>query len=298
MAYMCHLVGSTGHVGYGSGWITDMNKTMVLVMSKAESFPDMGMAPGTGFDAARNLVVQNGWVEEVTDKAAEGKTTDGRHGCQSIGTSSHDGQSIKKGESVMLTRILVVAGVVMLFAGGVAIGEEKKAPAKTKPGIVKPSIKRERTVMAIATVEAIDLKNRVVTLKGPKGKIFDITAGDEVRNLAQVKVGDNVKVEYHESVAIEVRKPGKVPSGSKVTVAGERAKLGEKPAGMVSGQATMTATIEEIDAKNNHVTLKAPDGKSIFVVVKDPHALDNVKKGDEVVITVTKAFAISVEGTK
>ncbi len=45
--YMVQLVGNTDHVGYGSDWIPDMNKTMELVMSKADAFPDKGLPPGT-----------------------------------------------------------------------------------------------------------------------------------------------------------------------------------------------------------------------------------------------------------
>lgn len=194
--------------------------------------------------------------------------------------------------------VLVLLIGFLLTAGGCATADKNTTPARTCGEATKPSVKKERTVMAVATVEAIDLKKRVVTLKGPEGEIFDITAGDEVRNLAQVHVGDQVKVTYYESVAIEVRKPGKMPAGSKVTVSGERAKLGEKPAAMVSGQATVSAMVEEIDAKNNYVTLKGPDGKSMFVVVNDPRTLVDVNKGDEVVITVTKALAIAVEGAK
>ncbi len=45
--YMVQLIGNTDHVGYGSDYIPDMNKTMELVMSKASAYPDMGMKPGT-----------------------------------------------------------------------------------------------------------------------------------------------------------------------------------------------------------------------------------------------------------
>ncbi len=45
--YICQLVGNSNHVGYGSDWIPDMNKTMELVLSKASAYPDMGMPPGT-----------------------------------------------------------------------------------------------------------------------------------------------------------------------------------------------------------------------------------------------------------
>ena len=45
--YMVQLHGNADHVGYGSDFIPDMNKTMELVMSKASAYPDMGMKPGT-----------------------------------------------------------------------------------------------------------------------------------------------------------------------------------------------------------------------------------------------------------
>jgi len=45
--YMVQLHGNADHVGFGSDYIPDMNKTMELVMSKASAYPDMGMKPGT-----------------------------------------------------------------------------------------------------------------------------------------------------------------------------------------------------------------------------------------------------------
>jgi len=47
MDYICQLTGSADHVGYGSDWIPDMNQTMQLILSKADSYPDKGLPPGT-----------------------------------------------------------------------------------------------------------------------------------------------------------------------------------------------------------------------------------------------------------
>lgn len=82
---------------------------------------------------------------------------------------------------------VTIAALFALSAGGAAMAEEK-APAK------KPYVKRERTVTATATVEAIDLEKRVVTLKGQEGNVFDVAVGREARNLPQLKVGDEVTV--------------------------------------------------------------------------------------------------------
>jgi hypothetical protein len=43
-----------------------------------------------------------------------------------------------------------------------------------------------------AQVVGIDKATRTVTLKGPKGNVVDIVAGDEVKNFDQIKLGDFV----------------------------------------------------------------------------------------------------------
>ena len=192
--------------------------------------------------------------------------------------------------------VVVAAALVSLSFAGMSIAADQ-APAKKAP-VKKPSIKKEQTVTETATVEAVDQATRVVTLKGSKGNVFDITAGEEVRNLAQVKAGDQVKVKYYQSLAIEVMAPGKAPGGRQEAVVMDRAKLGEKPGGMVGGQVTVTATVEAINKKKQTVTLKGPEGKTRVVKVQDPKNLKNVKVGDDVVITATEAVAISVEGAK
>ena len=57
------------------------------------------------------------------------------------------------------------------------------------------------------TISAIDMKTRVVTLVGPEGRKFKVTAGAGVA-IDKVKVGDQVFAEYEERFAIAV-KPAK-----------------------------------------------------------------------------------------
>jgi Cu/Ag efflux protein CusF len=188
--------------------------------------------------------------------------------------------------------ILLLALVFGLTLVAGAVAGEKAATKGAKPSGIK-----EKTVKLTATVQAIDLDKRVVTLKGQKGNIFDLKVGEEAKNLPQVKVGDLVKVQFYESLAFEVTKPGQA-GGAGATAAVASAKPGEKPAGIAAGQVTVTATIEAIDAKKKRVTLKGPEGKTQEIKVKDPKNLVNVKVGDQVVLTYTEALAISVEPAK
>lgn len=186
---------------------------------------------------------------------------------------------------------VTIAVLVGLSSGGAALAEEK-APAK------KPYVKKERTVTATATVQAIDLDKRVVTLKGPEGNVFDVTVGKEARNLPQLKVGDEVTVKYYEALSAKVYKKGEAPQVEGATEGLARTKPGEKPGGIAGRQMTVTATVEAIDMKKPTVTLKGSEGKLLTVKIKDRKNLENVKVGDEVVLTYSEALAISVEKAK
>ena len=56
----------------------------------------------------------------------------------------------------------------------------------------------------ISTVQAIDQETRKVTLRDPEGNLTTFTAGPEVRNLAQVKQGDIVLMEFYQGFAYVV----------------------------------------------------------------------------------------------
>lgn len=193
---------------------------------------------------------------------------------------------------------LAAAALFSLSLAGVSFAADPAQAPAAKASTKKPSVKKERTINETATVEAVDQTTRVITLKGPKGKVFDIVAGEEVRNLAQLKAGDKVSVSYYQSIAVDVKAPGKSTADPVVAVAAERANPGEKPGGSIGGSVTVTAKVETIDTKKQLVTLKGPEGKIREVKVKDPKNLENVKVGDDVVITVTEALAISVKAAK
>lgn len=194
-----------------------------------------------------------------------------------------------------MKKVFVFAAAVVLMlslATGVYAQATKGAASVEQPRVVK-----ERAAVMTATVQAIDLNTRIVTLKGPKGEVRDIRVGEEAVNLPQVKVGDLVTVKYYESLAVEVIKPGTV-SGAGEKSAIVRAKPGEMPGGMAARQSTVTATVTAIDKKKGTINLKGPDGKTVIAKAEEPKNLDKVKVGDELMITYTEALAISVEKAK
>jgi Cu/Ag efflux protein CusF len=154
------------------------------------------------------------------------------------------------------------------------------------------------TVAVTATVEAIDLASRLVTIRAPEGHAVTLEVGPEVYNLPQVKVGDQVVVSYHAAVAAEFKKPGEGVTGVQADVAAARAEPGERPGGIVGTSVKATVIIESVDAKSNTVSFTGPQGMLRTITVQNPDAqafIKKLKKGDEVEITYTEAVAISVE---
>jgi Cu/Ag efflux protein CusF len=158
-----------------------------------------------------------------------------------------------------------------------------------------PSGEIGQVVEMQATVTAIDMATRSVTLKGENGTETTIQVDERARNLGQVKVGDTVKVAYVQALAWKMSKSTKAEPTVEVEEAAGRAKEGGKPGGMAGRRLSATVTIEAIDIDKGTVTLKGPAGNSRTVKALDPDNLTKVKVGDLVDITYTEAVAIQVE---
>jgi len=145
-----------------------------------------------------------------------------------------------------------------------------------------------------ATVVKIDQRTREVTLRADDGQEFSFIAGEDVKNLAQVKSGDVVTATYAEALAYEVRKGGAAVTPETAVAAGSADK-GMKPAGAIARQTTVTVLITAIDHKIPSITFKGPGGKTKTIKVQHPEKLQGVTVGDTVEITYTEALALKVE---
>jgi hypothetical protein len=145
-----------------------------------------------------------------------------------------------------------------------------------------------------ATVTKVDQKTREVTLKGEDGQEYSFVASEDVKNLAQVQVGDVVNATYAEALVYEVKKGGQAVDAA-TTMAGGRAEPGEKPSGAIARQTSVTVSIVAIDPAVPSVTFKGPKGNTRTIKVMHPEKLQGVSVGDTVEITYTEAVAIEVE---
>jgi hypothetical protein len=158
-------------------------------------------------------------------------------------------------------------------------------------------LRREDTAMAqfSARVAAIDHAKRLVTLVDEAGGEATFHADEGVRNLSQVKVGDEVVGTVLESVVLELRQPTPAElEGPSIVEVAARAEPGQRPAGQFARQIQAVLIVDAIDKKAGTATLRGPLGNSHTIKARDPANLDRVKVGDSVVATYTEALSLEV----
>jgi hypothetical protein len=157
-----------------------------------------------------------------------------------------------------------------------------------------PAVMVGAGAVGMATVEAVDMTTRVVKLRSADGELMTFTAGDEVRNLAQVKVGDLVIVEYSVGMIMALS-----PSNSKVRsredlLEAGRAEPGQKPAGIVRKTIKATAAVLAVDQAARTVTLQGALHTVTLPVAEDID-LAKIKVGNMVDAVYQESLAISVQ---
>ncbi len=192
-------------------------------------------------------------------------------------------------------RTVVIAVALFLSAALPAAAQKPDA----KGGTVVASEPGKAAIVGAAKVTAqivsIDKNTRTVSLKGPKGKVMDIVAGDEVKNFDQIKVGDMVVVQYMQSLALELQKVKSGMSGIQVSEGAAKAEPGQRPAVGAVREVTAIAKVTGINQKAKTISLTGPRGNTVALDVKNPEQFKVVKMGDEVLVTYTEAVAVSVE---
>lgn len=173
-----------------------------------------------------------------------------------------------------------------------------QAQTAATPAASQPSIAGAKAGVANLTaygeITDLDVAQRLVTIKGPKGRIGVFSVDPAVKNLDQVKVGDRIRLDYQVGIALALRKGG---DGIREKVEADSAAVadkGAKPGAAVSRRTTLVANVIGVNKKKKYATLKGPEGRVVDVAVEDPAVLNEIKTGDQVVAVVTESVAINV----
>ena len=139
-------------------------------------------------------------TREVTLKGEDGKSETIK-----VGPEARNLDQVKVGDKVTMKYYESVALFVAPPGGKPSVTEMtdiERAARGEKPGGVITNI-----VEATATVEAVDVAKRTVTVKGPQGNVKTVKVSEAVKRLNEVKAGDQIVLRYTEAVAISVDKP-------------------------------------------------------------------------------------------
>lgn len=150
-----------------------------------------------------------------------------------------------------------------------------------------------QTAEASARITAIDTASRTITLKSTQGDEAKIVAGPEVRNFAQLKVGDAVNAAYVQSLVLELKKGGGLAVEKTEKAAAAGAEPGATPEGLFGRQVTIVGDIVGLDPATQTMTLKGPQ-RTVVLKARDPEQFKLMSVGDQIRGTYTDALAVSV----
>ena len=192
----------------------------------------------------------------------------------------------------------ILAAIAVCFAlspayARFAAGEQAQAGSSASTQSLPPSGDELHFVSVLTChgeIVAVDPAKRLITLKGLNGERLTFEAEKE-QDLAGRKVGERVLVRYFEGGQIEKTEPGEAISIHSL----KNGMLGAEVGGSSGKQAALAESVQRVDAANQEITLRGPDGSVETIMVSNPENVSKFTVGDRVVIVHPQALALSLE---
>jgi hypothetical protein len=191
-------------------------------------------------------------------------------------------------------RILWALGLLILgFALNPAMPSARaEATASASAGDAESL--RAATVLTIhGTVTAVDKAEKLVTVQVPSGE-YTLKVENPV-NLDAATVGTGVVVRYYEAVTVRKKKAGESLPALSVNGGVVTAKAGGVPGAVAEEHLKAVVSVVQVDKANGTVTIKGADGSVETAKANNPKVLSHLKAGDDLVITASRATAISLD---
>lgn len=187
---------------------------------------------------------------------------------------------------------LLILGFALNPAMPLARAEET-APAPASAGDAESL--RAATVLTIhGTVTAVDKAQKLVTVQVPGGEKYTLKVENPV-NLDAASVGTGVVVRYYEAVTVRKKKAGESLPALSVSGGVVTAKAGGVPGAVAEKHLKAVVSVVQVDKANGTVTIKGADGSVETAKANNPKVLSHLKAGDDLVITASRATAISLD---
>ena len=189
-----------------------------------------------------------------------------------------------------------LASLLALGALTACASETKSAVSSSMPSKTHAEISDE--VTESAKVVAVDQSTRMVTLMAETGEGVTVHCGDEVRNFAQISVGDTLKVHYKRMLGATLLPAGSDPAVATGGVVAARAPAGGMPGAGVGAGISIRVKIVSVDTSHDVVVFSLPTGQLVARTLMTAEGRDfakGLKVGDLVQLDFAEAMAISVE---
>ena len=191
---------------------------------------------------------------------------------------------------------IAALGLALAFA---SCKSSSSAPSdgSTQAG-APPRVELSNEYTATASVVSVDTEQRVLTVRRADGGLTPIHAGPEARNFDQIVAGDNVRVRYRESLAVELRPKSEGNKPVEAAIGAARAKPGAKPGGAFGMAVSARVRIESLDLAHDIVVFSLPSEELTAHRLKTPEGRSFAKGlmiGDMVQLDCDVAVALSVE---
>jgi hypothetical protein len=158
-------------------------------------------------------------------------------------------------------------------------------------------------ITMVATVEAIDITNQVVTVVGPNNNWVEVIVGPDKIKL--IKVKEKITISYQDEVAVALRKVNKGQQGDSFAAEATEGMGFDAPVVAEQDWVTLsphggsqlttievTDTIKAINRNKGTITFAGTGGKTRTIQVDPSVSLDGIEPGDEVVLEITRAVAV------
>src|SRR5271169_1998347 len=128
-----------------------------------------------------------------------------------------------------MKRLLVAFAALLVVPVAYAQAPAGQAPVEMKASGTPGKATAKRTVHVTATIKAIDVPGRTVTLQNKAGETETFKAGPEIQRLEDFAVGDTVVIDYEQGLALEFQPAGSETVAPSAVVTGARADKTQPP---------------------------------------------------------------------
>jgi hypothetical protein len=194
----------------------------------------------------------------------------------------------------MTKRVAVLLSIVL----GLGFNCSAWAQSATPEALPTPANTEGASYGTVLTIHgkivSVNRLDKQVTLEGPGGRKVTLNVMNPY-NLHAAKVGEPFVAHYYEITTIRKKKPGENVQSATLATGVSTAQPGEVPGATRTVQGKLLVTVDAIDQANGTVTVKATDGSIQTVKARNPQNLKRLKVGDQLVIGIYRAVAISLE---